>query len=377
MTKCKCNKKIESKFSEKDKLYFFYCTDCKIGGKGKTEELARGEFLKAQSKVDTTTPTPAQDATNYTGTLMVIEPPKSAVTLHKWAEQNMLALLESSAQFIDKPATKRMIMRNVKYLMSVELKDAWNTPEGQESISNALTESFEIGATLPEMGAIVAFGKTVEFIPAIEAVDFALTTGKSAPFKYISIEPLYDNDKYTGPGRDYKGEFNFEITQMGFPRGDLIGIVVKGFSNSENFVVGEAYDIKTLTEKAQKHSKSYQYYLKDLQDAKKAQAEGKKFQKWGKDVDPASLSNPYEDADKVDMFKKLAGKNFFKKYLRTRNARAVSEEWKDGEREEMTDSDYADLIDESISKLSDEPEIKDAEIIKPEKKAGILFDEDL
>ena len=36
-TNCpQCNKATESRYSEKEELHYFYCTDCKIGGKGKT-----------------------------------------------------------------------------------------------------------------------------------------------------------------------------------------------------------------------------------------------------------------------------------------------------------------------------------------------------
>ena len=46
-TNCpQCNKATESKYSEKEELHYFYCSDCKIGGKGKTEKEAEKEFKK-------------------------------------------------------------------------------------------------------------------------------------------------------------------------------------------------------------------------------------------------------------------------------------------------------------------------------------------
>ena len=54
-TNCpQCNKVTESKYSEKEELYYFYCADCKIGGKGKTGEEAVKEFKKQGDKLTTT-----------------------------------------------------------------------------------------------------------------------------------------------------------------------------------------------------------------------------------------------------------------------------------------------------------------------------------
>jgi hypothetical protein len=39
-SKCYCGKMIESKHSEKEKLHFLWCPDCKIGGKAATVESA-------------------------------------------------------------------------------------------------------------------------------------------------------------------------------------------------------------------------------------------------------------------------------------------------------------------------------------------------
>ena len=45
-TNCpQCNKTTESKYSDKEELHYFYCADCKIGGKGKTEKEAEKELI--------------------------------------------------------------------------------------------------------------------------------------------------------------------------------------------------------------------------------------------------------------------------------------------------------------------------------------------
>ena len=352
-TNCKCGELLTSQYAEKDKLYYFFCESCKVGGKGATISKAETDFKK---RVSSNVP----ESTD----IAIIEPPKKQAELSSWAEKHMPALMDSSARFIEKPATKRMIEKNIKYAMTADFKDAWKTPEGQESIVDALVESLNVGATLPEMGSIVPFGKSVEFIPDIAAYQFALTSGRGAPLKDISIDCLYENDQYEMSRDD--GNFHFKITKMGMPRGEVIGVVVQAYDVERGKIIGEAYDEKRLMEKAKRHSKNYQYFLNDMHALKKAEAEGKKFIiKFGdKKIYEKDIKNPYVGADKPEMLKKVAGKTFFRPYMKTRNSRAMAEEWQDhseggsdsGDGSGGGDVNYEKILDNSISN------IKDAEI---------------
>jgi hypothetical protein len=221
------------------------------------------------------------------------------------------------------------------------------------------------------MGSIVPFKDIVEFIPAVSAFQFALTSGKSAPFSEIHIDPLYKNDIYDMSRND--GSFHFEIKKMGFPRGDIIGIVVQAKDIESGKMIGEAYDEKRLMEKAKQHSVSYRYYLQDMELLKKAQAEGKDFiQKtptWK--VYEKDISNPYANADKPEMLKKLAGKSFLYPFMKVRNAKAIAGEWKEDDKPDTPitilnnslDKVKQDIKDADF-RIEDEP----AEQLEPEKK---------
>jgi len=348
---CKCNKQIESSFSSKEKMYFFYCQDCKIGGKGKTEKEALEQFQQA--------------ITAATSVIDNLPAPASKDKFLSWVSVNNSALVANSATFVDKPETSHMIQKNAKYILQADFKNAWNTPEGRQSIVDAFGEALYFGATLPEMGSIVPFKDIVEFIPAVSAFQFALTSGKSAPFSEIHIDPLYSADIYEMSRND--GSFHFEIKKMGFPRGDIIGIVVQAKDIESGKMVGEAYDEKRLMEKAKQHSVSYRYYLQDMELLKKAQAEGKDFiQKtptWK--VYERDITNPYANADKPEMLKKLAGKSFLYPFMKVRNAKAVAGEWKE---DDKLDTPIT-ILNNSIDKI--QQDIKDADFKiedEPEKK---------
>jgi hypothetical protein len=346
---CKCNKQIESKFNDKEKMYFFYCHDCKIGGKGKTEKEALEQFQNAISN--------SQPSIENLPTL------QSRDNFLSWVNKNESALVASSASFVDKPETQRMIEKNAKYILKADLKKAWDTSEGRQSIVDAYGEALYFGATLPEMGSIVPFKDIVEFIPAVSAFQFALTSGKSAPFSEIHIDPLYENDQYDMSRND--GNFHFEIKKMGFPRGELIGVVVQAKDIESGKMIGEAYDEKRLMEKAKQHSVSYRYYLQDIELLKKAQAEGKDFieKKPGWKLKEIDITNPYANADKPEMLKKLAGKSFLMPYMKVRNAKAIAGEWKEDDRPDTPMT----ILDNSLEKVKQD--IRDAEFtIEPETK---------
>jgi hypothetical protein len=357
---CKCNKEIESKFSDKEKMHYFYCPDCKLGGKAKTEKEAAEKFQQAVN--------------NAALPIENLPVPKSQTDFLQWVTKNETALIAGSAQFIDKPATTRMIQKNARYIAQADLKNAWNSPEGKQSIVDAMSEALYFGATMPEMGCVVPFGKTdtiVEFIPAVSAFQFALTSGKSAPFSEIHINPIYQNDQYEISRKD--GAFHFEIKKMGIPRGDIIGIVVQAFDIESEKMIGEAYDEERLMKKAEQHSISYRYYLQDMALLKQAQAEGKDYieKKQGWKIYEKDITNPYANADKPEMLKKLAGKSFLYPFMKVRNAKAIVDEWRKDDKTDLSTPEK--ILDNSLAAVKQD--IQDAEFsiddepenIQPEK----------
>ena len=338
-----CKKEIELQKSKKD-IFFYFCKDCNIGGKGANETEAKRNFLKAYEQ--------------QKNSMSLLLPPKSKNDIPAWVQNNLNIILQQSAQFIDKPATKRLIEKNVKYLMSAELKDAWNNPEGIQSVIDAFMEAMYMGASLPEMGAIVPFGKIntiVEFIPAVSAFEFALTSGENPPFKNISIDCIYERDNYEIERED--GQFKNKL-KPALPRGEVVGVVVQAFDIERNCMIGELYDADRLLEKAMRHSVSYKYYLNDLQLLREAQAEKKNYiMKGDKKIYENDIKNPYDGADRPEMLKKVAGKSFFRPYMKIRNARAVAKEWGNDFEQKSYDKTIIDTLDVSINNMK----IEDAE----------------
>ena len=275
-----------------------------------------------------------------------------------WVQNNLNVILQQSAQFIDKPATRRLIDKNIKYLMSADFKDAWNNQEGIQSVIDAFMEAMYMGASLPEMGAIVPFGKIntiVEFIPAVSAFEFALTSGENPPFKNISIDCIYEKDNYEIESED--GQYKFKL-KPALPRGEVIGVVVQAFDIERNCMIGELYDAERLLDKAMRHSRSYQYYLNDLQLLREAQAEKKNYiMKGDKKIYENDIKNPYDGSDRPEMLKKVAGKSFFRPYMKIRNARAVASEWGNDFEQKSYDKTIIDTLDVSINNMK----IEDAE----------------
>jgi len=321
--------------------------------------------------------------------------PKEKNKIQEWANNNMPALLKQSAQFIDKPATQRMIEKNIKYITSLAGKawdKLWSTQEGQESISHALGEALYHAATLPEMGSIVPFGNTAEFIPSIECYKFALETGINAPFKDINIILVHENDD-TSKLCIENGNLCCDI-KYNLPRGEIIGVVVCAIRVDTGKTIGEIYDVARLMEKAEIHSPSYRNYIIEKENFKRLKVEGKlqkdetgreyyikkieytkdgKPKVWDKKIYEYDLINPYDGPDKPEMLKKAAGKTFFRPYMKTRNAAAMAEEWTENEKENQTN--FEKTVDNVLNTSKKQFEnIKDAEIVDGKEKN--LFDED-
>jgi hypothetical protein len=252
-----------------------------------------------------------------------------------------------------------MVKKNVRYVQSLTgnaYDKTWKTKEGQDSWVSAMEDALMLGATLPDMGCIVPFGDVVEFIPDVEAYRFAVTTGSSAPFESLEIEPIYENDQYKIARKD--GNFSIDFTSIQANRGNVIAIAVYGKHKATGRVIGEVYPVDRLIEKARAHSISYRQYLQDVAAFEAAKMEGKvkssdgreyierKIPKkdgttWDKRVYKDEMHNPYEGADRPEMLRKLAGKSFLSPYIKTRNSTAAINEL-------SADDDMSSLLDGAL-----------------------------
>ena len=345
-----CGNQIESKFSDKEKLHYFYCDKCKISGKGKTPEEANTNFTTENIKTPTT---PAE--------------------LVKWSDVSVEKIIEQSAKFMNRPYLQKMISDNANCISRLDLKGAWNTDEGRTSITDAFLYACSLGLNLKNaMGYLVPFkGKnvtTVACVPHRTGIEFALTSGKNPPYKDIRTEIIYENDVYEYSSSPEGGVY-FNISKRTLPYGEIIGVVVLGFKIDSGFQIGKMYDVKDIYAKAEKHSPTYQYYLKDIEALRKAQSEGKQFIiKWEKKFYEKDITSLYVDADKEKMIEKTALKSFFADDLKTRDSRAMETERK--ENEDATREEIVEIIlDDSVSAIKED--IKDAEFepVEPDKNS--------
>lgn len=376
MIKC-CNKevKIQSGKENGKTLYYAICPVC-------------DKKHKSENK---------KDVENYFSavTKPLAKIPDKPQNIIEWGEKNLPALINQSAQFIDKPATKRMIDKNLRYVSNLSGKSwdkIWKTPEGQESISYALSESLYNAALLPEMGSIVPFGSVAEFIPGVECYKFALEQGNNAPFSDIQIDLIHENDQT----ENYQKDNNFHIEiKRGIPRGEIIAVVVSAIRNDTGNRIGEIYDTDRLLGKAEQHSPAYRNYLKEKAEFKKIQIEGKllsdsdgkyfikvveytkdnKKQSFDKRIYEHDIKNPYDGPDRPEMLRKAAGKSFFRPYMKVRNAAAMAEEW---QQDPLDTRDQAadHVLNSAVNQFEN---IQDAEIIPEENENpenGNLFEED-
>jgi len=343
--------------------YAVWCDHCGRIGRGSTAADARAAF--DNSAPITTALTPNKIAPN--------RPPVKFDSAHvaEFVAENAVELSGIVAPFVkaDRPLFDRMVKKNVRYVMGLSGNSwdkVWSSESGRESIKDAMDDAFMLGATLPDMGCMVPFGESCEFIPDVEAYRFAATTGSSAPFRNLEIEAIFEKDQYRITRKD--GEFSLEFTSILAERGDIRAIVVYGTTRAGK-QVGEVYPVSRLIEKARQHSQSYRSYLQDMQAFEVAKQEGKVKRDggreyieknipkrdgstWNKKIYLDELSNPYDGPDRPEMLRKLAGKSFLAPYIKTRNSTAAIEELEDSD-------DVNTLLDSALNQafdaLSDAP----------------------
>ncbi len=351
MNKQCCN--TPTKAGRKNNEFAVWCEICGKKGKGKTENSAMNAFDKSKP----TNPNPAPPPANLPA---IITRPTNSGQLATWASQHGGQLTALVSPAVDRPKMKTLIAKNVRYIQNAtQLSKAWTTDQGQDSIIAAYEDALILGAELGQMGDIVPFGDICEFIPAIEAYEFALTNGNGAPFKNITIEPIYSGD--IAPVGRKDGNFFVNFEKMGNPRGEVVQVAVYGYNHKAEAVIGELYDAERLLQKAEQHSKPYRYYLQDLRSFESLRGEGKTgfmngreyFEKeipkagggtWKKKVFIDELSNPYAGADQPEMLRKAAGKSFLRKYARVRNSEAAM-----GEMAGAEEKDLDDIAEEVLS----------------------------
>jgi hypothetical protein len=330
-------------------IYAVWCETCGRKGTGPTPEQARAIFNKSSSTAIVNKIAPNRPPVRF-----------DAAHVAEFVAENASELSSIVAPFVkeNRPMFDRMVKKNVRYVMGLEGNSwakVWASEDGRESIKDALDEAFMLGATLPDMGCMVPFGEVCEFIPDVEAYRFAVTTGSSAPFKNLEIEPIFDKDQYRITRKD--GAFALEFTSILAERGDVKAIAVYG-TNRAGKQIGEVYPVSRLIEKARTHSQSYRSYLQDVQAFEVAKQEGKVKRDggreyiekvipkqdgttWNKRIYLDELTNPYDGADRPEMLRKLAGKSFLAPYIKTRNSTAAIEELSEAD-------DVNDLLDKAL-----------------------------
>lgn len=204
--------------------------------------------------------------------------PQSPDQLPEYVAGDMGQITQLTAPFVsrDKPALQRLINNNVRYMTRLKggsWDKVWSSPEGQESIVNCFNEAMELGAQLGKMGDVIPYGTVAGFVPAVEAYEFALTQGRTAPFTQIRIDPIYANDQYEC-FEDEDENFRFRFTSLLADRGDVTGVVVRATDRNER-KIGTIYQKDRLLEKAKIHSPGYRRYLQSLNLWKIAESEGK------------------------------------------------------------------------------------------------------
>jgi hypothetical protein len=390
-----CNQKIEIKSGKENGKTLFYaqCPICNKKVKSEKKEEVEKYFQQSENQ-----------------TYQLAKIPDKPQSIVEWGMNNLPALMKESAQFIDKPATRRMIEKNLRYVSNLSGSSwdkIWKTPEGQESINYALSESLYHAAILPEMGSIVPFGGIAEFIPGVECYKFALEQGNNSPFADIQIDLIHEKDKTDNYQED--GNFHIEI-KRGIPRGEIIAVVVSGIRNDTGKRIGEIYDVDRLLEKAKQHSPAYRNYLQEKAEFTLKKVEGKlkkdaggeyyeknieyqkdgKKQSWNKKVYEHDITNPYDGPDRPEMLRKAAGKSFFRPYMKVRNAAAMAQEWQQ-EQPETREQAADQVLNRAAQQFSftetvkgKDDNIQDAEIVEdektdesatPESEPDDLFDE--
>jgi hypothetical protein len=193
----------------------------------------------------------------------------AVVAKNKVAVLNMLEnkdqLMRIVSPIVDRTNgnVERLIRNTYRYIENKKNFDRlWSTEEGTASLIRETEEALMMGLELGKAGDIVPYGDDCSFIPDVDGVIFALTDGKSAPFKWVEIDVEYEGDEVES-GRK-TGNFFVNFIKMGDDRNKATAVYVYGFHNHTGLIKGEKYDAKRLLEKAFEHSEPYKNYRKKM-----------------------------------------------------------------------------------------------------------------
>ncbi len=266
-----CGKPVKKEFSRDDNLYTVKCLSC---GKwaGQVTMPAAMEAFKQLGKGEKTSTAPPKNTPETQA-----QPPRQqaqtkALVLSRdtFAESMVSRMTELSRLTVpfvgrNRDALERLVANNLRYVLTnknEKFMKVWHTQEGVESIAHGVEEALSLGAELGKMGSLVPYGTVVEFIPAIEAFEFALTAGPEPPFSGITIELIHEHDIIKELYRDH-GEYHCKVEHT-LPRGKVIGVAVYGYNNRLGMVIGEDYDAERLLKKAERHSPGYKSYKRQV-----------------------------------------------------------------------------------------------------------------
>lgn len=200
--------------------------------------------------------------------------PHNPGELENYLQNNQTHLIEITSPVVgEKSAMLRLINNNMRYVqLASQLEKCWETQEGQESIIHETEEALMMGAELGKMGDLVPFGAVCQFIPSVEAFEFALTNGRNAPFEWIKIECVYEGDQIRSGRKD--GDFFIDFESFG-DRLKVEKVFVYGLERKSGNIIGEPYAAERLLAKAYEHSPPYRNYLKIMNAFEYAKSEGK------------------------------------------------------------------------------------------------------
>ncbi len=262
-----CGKPVKKEFSREDNLYTVQCLSC---GKwsGQVTMPAAMEAFKQLGKGKKTSTAPPKPTPQTQAPPPRQQAQTKALVLNRdtFAESmvsRMTKLSRLTVPFVgrNRPALERLVTNNLRYVLTNKderFMKVWETQEGVESIAYGIEEALSLGSELGKTGHLVVYGSVVEFIPAVEAFEFALTAGPEPPFSGITIEVIHKNDIIKELYRDH-GEYHCKVEHT-LPRGAVIGVAVYGYNNRLGMVIGEDYDAERLLGKAERHSPGYKSY---------------------------------------------------------------------------------------------------------------------
>lgn len=343
MSNCpKCNNKIRT--VRKEGKFCTFCENCKV--KGELKSNVNDSFQSFMVEIKKTMPKQPAKKTSYNNNYKKKNNYKKNDTgliqqngFENYIVSNMQNVQQNAASYLGGSAIQKLVDRNTKYVTeNKDLSSLFESNEGIQSLFNAFNESLELAADMPNMGDIIAFGKTCEFIPRVECFRSIATEGNNAPFQWFHIDTIYEKD--TVQCKRVNGNFELEFSIIPMERGEVKAIAVYGLERKSGKVVGELFPANRLFKIGTEKSAGYKSYLKKMQEIKEKRSEGiieieeETGREYWKEEGPYgpykkyvdSISSPYVGIHQSKMLSKVAGKTFLSPYVKMRNSCAVLKE---------------------------------------------------